>query len=1104
VAASALKVIGKPRGEATNSLFDQKYVKRTGRVTYHPQQPSFLARKTLGHANYFLLALVAAFLIAFIPRGAQRAIDSHSNRAEDWLPKSHTEATELAWFRDHFIGEQFALVSWDGCTLGNTEKLDQLSRKLIPSVEAIAHAADGSDLRERALWYKRIVTGPAVLAELVAPPLSLTYEQAIQRIEGALVGPVQRDARGKSLGDETRTTCLVIYFSPEAIRDNGTMRRAVERISDVATYECAIPRTAIHMGGPPVDNVTIDLEGQRTLPRLAAIAALTGLCICYWCFRSAKITFLVFATGVISAGMSLAIVFYFGIIEVVYFGASRPILGTVDAILMSMPAVAYVLGLSSAIHLVNYYCDARRTTGLVGAAETAIRHGWLPLTLSAVTTAVALGSLITSDIVPIRKFGVFSAVSIVLTLGILLVIVPAFLHRFPLSDSLIGRRDEESHLPDWVLNLFGIVVGRNALACLIWLVVTGVLAVGFTRINTSVQLLELLDERSDLIQDYAWLEGHLGNLVPMELVVTIPPERIRTADEHAEQDGKQYRMTMLERLEMIREIQFRIEAFPEVSRALSAATFAPANTNTGVSTAADRSGDYAINKSLEDHRPTLLTGDYLRMEQVPGSKSYTGRELWRVSARVAGLRNPRNEQLNIDYGLFVEQLRTAVDPVLVAYQQRDMIVDSLHQRGKKLDGAQVCILYRTPDGAPEPTFTTQESVLANLLLKSGVQPKVLADGKRVRGVSFYNLTDFDAHADEPRYLDDAVKALSAQDALILVSAGSDPTAKKFVDGGIAIIDVSVVPVESTTSAIHVASTGNPRSINSVYTGIVPLIYKTQRQLLGNMQNSLMWACLMIGAVMVVLSRSAVGGIVAMLPNIFPIVVIFGMLGWLSIKVDIGIMMSASVAFGVAINNTIHFLTWFRRGVKMGLDRVQSVILAYERCAPAMIQTTLIAGLGLTVFAASTFVPTQQFGCLVISMLTAALVGDLLVLPALLAGPLGYYYGAKAPRMGVARLALPGEFAKATRKLAAQLELGHMPNMLTEIEHAPIADFTIPEPVPVVAEVATAVVPEPIAAVERMPISSNDDRRDLVDGAHVDLHTRLRNLRRDAAERRLSS
>lgn len=1077
------------------------------------EKPPFLSRKTFGQPNYLLLAFLAAFLIALIPRGARKAIEGNTNKAEDWLPPNYSESIDLRWFRAHFVGEQFVLVSWDGCTLGDQEKLHQLSRQLLPSRETLAKAPADSDLHVRADWYTRVITGPSVLDQLVAPPLSLDYGEAVKRLEGALLGPVRRDEQGNSLGNESRTTCLIVFLSPTATRDNKTMRAAVEKIVDIAGQECAIDKSAVHMGGPPVDNITIDVEGERTLVRLASLAGMMGFALSYWCFRSAKVTVIVFTIGVLSAGMSLAMVFYFGIVEVLFMGAERPRLGTVDAILMSMPAVVYVLGLSGAIHIVNYYRDARRERGLRGAAETAVRHGWWPCTLAAFTTAVGLGSLFTSDILPIKKFGLFTGIAVMVTVALLFMILPVFLHRFPLSDDLIKRQSgdhEHGHLPDWALSIFGVVVGRNVLACLFWLVVMGVFAVGFTRIGTSVQLLKLLDQDTDLIHDYAWLEKHLGNLVPMELVLTVPPEKRRTADEHAEADGHQYRMTMLEMLDMTREIQSRIESFPEISRVLSVATFTPESTNTGIGSA-DRSADYAKNKSLEDHRQTLLAGDYLRMEHFPHSDKETGRELWRISARVAALGDENNANGGIDYGQFVNQLKAAVDPVLVAYQQRDMIVDQLHDAGKQLDGAQLCILYRTPNDSPELTPDSQEFVLRDLLLKSGVHSK---SGAKTRGVSIYNLSAFDAHKDEPEYLDRAIAALGAQDALVLVSAGSDPTAKKFAQAGLTLIDVSKVPEVKSSAENELPVSAAPRPIRSVYTGMVPLVYKTQRQLLFSLNESIMWATVLIAVVMMFVLKSPMAGLIAMIPNIFPIVIIFGGLGWLGIKVDIGIMMSASVALGVAVDDTIHYLTWFRRGIKLGLGRVQSVMLAYDRCATAMLQTTIIGGLGLVVFATSTFTPTQQFGYLMISMLAAALVGDLLLLPALLASPLGVFFGGSVTPFGTAALASPGKFGAATKELIDQLrESGKLNELASSVATNPVTDSAIREihasqnttSADSLDRTRSRTEAEP--ALPTVPVRrliTDEERKSVADGPHSALHARLRSLRRESPRGPFSS
>ena len=190
-------------------------------------------------------------------------------------------------------------------------------------------------------------------------------------------------------------------------------------------------------------------------------------------------------------------------------------------------------------------------------------------------------------------------------------------------------------------------------------------------------------------------------------------------------------------------------------------------------------------------------------------------------------------------------------------------------------------------------------------------------------------------------------------------------------------------------------------ISVVYTGLVPLVYKAQHELMAGLYSSLKWAFVLIAVVMVCVLRSPTAGLLSMVPNIFPVVMIFGAMGWLGIEVGVGTMMTASVALGVAVDDTIHFLTWFRRGLDQGRDRKGAVMLAYERCGAALTQTTIIGGVGLSVFAFSTFTPTQRFGVLMLALLTAALFGDLIFLPAVLSGPLGYFFrtSKKAKRAG---------------------------------------------------------------------------------------------------------
>jgi predicted RND superfamily exporter protein len=193
-----------------------------------------------------------------------------------------------------------------------------------------------------------------------------------------------------------------------------------------------------------------------------------------------------------------------------------------------------------------------------------------------------------------------------------------------------------------------------------------------------------------------------------------------------------------------------------------------------------------------------------------------------------------------------------------------------------------------------------------------------------------------------------------------------------------------------------------------YTGLVPLVYKAQHSLLDGLKIGFIWDFAIIVAVMVVICRAASAGLVLLLPAAFPAVMVFGGMGWIhsllksldagTMLVDIGTVMAPSVALGVTVDDVVHFMLWFRKGISDGLDRREATMLAYKGCARAMYQSWGVIGIGLSVFAMSPFGPTQRFGYMMLAMLTIALVGNLVLLPALLAGPLGTIFGGSVLRM----------------------------------------------------------------------------------------------------------
>lgn len=185
------------------------------------------------------------------------------------------------------------------------------------------------------------------------------------------------------------------------------------------------------------------------------------------------------------------------------------------------------------------------------------------------------------------------------------------------------------------------------------------------------------------------------------------------------------------------------------------------------------------------------------------------------------------------------------------------------------------------------------------------------------------------------------------------------------------------------------------TITASFTGPMPLTYQAQRSLLDDLLKSFVTALVLIVVMMMIYLQSFRAGLVAMIPNLFPTVLLFGLTSLWGMPVNIGSVMTASVALGIAVDDTLHYVTWFRRELSATGSRREAVCRAYGHCAKAMVQSTLICGLGFLVYTLSPFVPTHQFALMMLMLLLAALAGDLLLLPALLVGPMGRWLESRA-------------------------------------------------------------------------------------------------------------
>ncbi len=171
-------------------------------------------------------------------------------------------------------------------------------------------------------------------------------------------------------------------------------------------------------------------------------------------------------------------------------------------------------------------------------------------------------------------------------------------------------------------------------------------------------------------------------------------------------------------------------------------------------------------------------------------------------------------------------------------------------------------------------------------------------------------------------------------------------------------------------------------------GGVPLVDRVQRQLLTDLQRGFLTAFLLIGVVLSFVFRSIRCGFLAIVPSLLPCLLVFGTVGLLGIKIELGTTLTASAALGIAVDNAIHFITWFKLGARGGMNRSEATAFAYRRCGLPMFQTTAVCVFGLLTYSLSPFIPTVYFSVFMAALLSSALLGTYLILPAILISPSG--------------------------------------------------------------------------------------------------------------------
>ncbi|MBM3965484.1 MAG: hypothetical protein FJ308_10550 [Planctomycetes bacterium] len=782
--------------------------------------------ESLDHwSKWFLVALLCAFpFLVYLASG----IKIGSASAHAWLPEGREERTRYEQFLESFGSDQFLVASWDGCRLDDP-RLVQFKSELLALDETRGKTIDF------------IQTSKEVVESLTNPPLSIPEKTALNRLEGSIIG---RDG----------TAAVFVRFTPEGIAHQkesvGLVREAADRVPRLTQND-------LRMVGSVYEAFAVDEAAENSLRKLVLPSSLFGVILAWLCLRSVRAAIAVLVIAGVGQLLAIAIVTVTG--------------GVFSAVLIVLPTLVFMLTLSAAVHFMNYYRDvAYDHRDRLGAR--AILLGFKPSVLATLTTALGMAALATSQLSPVRTFGLYSASTLCLATVILILCFPKLAdwlclksfqqNRSTGSNSSAEQSDGPSQLasnrpgygedPDhslpvslWAVR-YSEFVQRNYVAiCVLGFSLLLFSFYGLLHLQSSTKFDDMFPKSSPTVRSMAWIEEHLGPIASVEIMMRFPGGN--AADPY-------------EQLEWVDRVTNQLRSNSDIGGVISATTFLPKIPSSS------RVRDVAKRSVFRSEIPKRLD-----MLEDKGLLARTEDEnIWRLTAKVSALSR-------LNYGQLTEKVSQSVAEV-----QRTAI----QGRALGING-----------------------------MDNGLSNNVANDNR-----------------------------LGPEDLL--------------------------------------------RPFRAEYTGLSPIMHDTQLALLDDLGSSFSTAFLLITPVMMLIARGFRSGLLIMIPNVLPETLVFGSMAWLGYSIDIAGILTASVAMGIAVNDTLHFVNWYTRRLSLGDTRQQAIADTFSNCAKAMVHTMLISCCSMVPFMFAEFNPTRQFAILMIAMMSSSILGDLVLLPALLLSPLG--------------------------------------------------------------------------------------------------------------------
>ncbi len=267
----------------------------------------------------------------------------------------------------------------------------------------------------------------------------------------------------------------------------------------------------IYVAGRPIVEGTMALLGPEDMKRMVPIVLLVIFIVLFITLRSFKGTLI-----------TLGVVFFSTIWA---FGLMAAVNIPIYAVSTMIPVMLIAIGVADGIHLYSHlhtFIDHNPTASKKEAIQDMLQHMWKPVVMTSITTAVGFISLLTSQVYPVKYFGIFTAFGVMVAMAFSLVFLPAGIMIFglPKARPIDPDEDKGGHSHSRIANNFAAAVIKYKYVSVIGTAVIIVLSViGMQKIWINSSFLDKFEKDSDIVQTDNFINEHFGGTSTINLIL---------------------------------------------------------------------------------------------------------------------------------------------------------------------------------------------------------------------------------------------------------------------------------------------------------------------------------------------------------------------------------------------------------------------------------------------------------------------------------------------------------------------------------------------------------------------------------------------------------